>query len=56
MKCVIERKLVEVQKKIDYYGNLARQMDGENFEHYYRQYVKAIAQYNILLEVLREVV
>lgn len=47
--------LDKVQHKVDRYQKLANQhpYGTTNFEHYDREYAKAIAQYNILLEVFK---
>ena len=57
MKQIPEQKVKELlaktQEKIDKYQKLANNcLDHNNFMHYDREYAKAIAQYNILLEVL----
>lgn len=50
----VKELLVKTQEKIDKYQLLANNyVDNSNFMHYDREYAKAIAQYNILLEVLK---
>lgn len=57
MKQISEHKvkelLVKTQANIDKYQKLANNVDNEDFMYYDREYAKSVAQYNILLEVLR---
>ena len=57
MKQISEHKVKELltktQEKIAKYQRLASSIDSEDFMQYDREYAKAVAQYNILLEVLR---
>lgn len=57
MKQISEHKvkefLVKTKANIGKYQKLADDVDNEDFMHYDREYAKAVAQYNILLEVLR---
>lgn len=52
----VEEMKENIQKKIDNYGSLAREANqGRDqclYEYYHKIYGNAVAQYNILLEVL----
>lgn len=53
----IEKMLKEIQEDIDKFGELARKQNQERnqdlYEYYQKIYSNKIAQYNILLDVLK---
>ena len=51
----VRAMLRQRQERIDHWGKLARQekFGSREYEQYDREYAKAVAQYNILLEVLK---